>query len=455
MAQTAIFAQDTEHSVTFTVDKAVEYALANSHTLKSADIDLEIKQRAAQYSWNALVPTIKTSGTLSRQNDIDSTIESANASVQMANAIAYLTTGRPGTTKKTKETESMHWAGVGNVGISWNFSLAYIEQIQAAKADYETGRISLEQSRKETETNVKKLFYGLLLQQENIKLQKESLEIARRRSVQSRTNWDNGVIPELSYLQAYIAYENKRPEVADAERTFKQQLDTFAFILGLPVGTDIALKGSIEPNYVEFDADHLIAEYGNATLDLQSLNATKANLEHNLKALNLSSYTPALALNWSWQPMITDAFNKSWTDTDNWNDGGSFSATIAWELTNLFPFSKNRQQAQDLKDNIRKIDVSLNTLKENQRLEVKKSIDALKTARDQIDAMDRNIKLAQRSYDMAETSYQAGTTELLELRDTETQLNQAKLGLLNQKYNYISALLDLEQALNMRIGETR
>ena len=185
MAQTAIFAQDTEHSVTFTVDKAVEYALANSHTLKSADIDLEIKQRAAQYSWNVLVPTIKTSGTLSRQNDIDSTIESANASVQMANAIAYLTTGRPGTTKKTKETESMHWAGVGNVGISWNFSLAYIEQIQAAKADYETGRISLEQSRKETETNVKKLFYGLLLQQENIKLQKESLEIARRRSVQN------------------------------------------------------------------------------------------------------------------------------------------------------------------------------------------------------------------------------------------------------------------------------
>ena len=450
MALSAAFSQEL---VTFTVEKAVEYAMKNSRTLKSADIDLEIKKRAADYSWNVLVPNVQVSGTLSRQNDISSTIDSANASVQMANAFSALT-GAP-KQKKIEETESMHWAAVGNLGVSWNFSLAYIEQIKAAKLDYETGLITKKQSMKETEVNVKKLFYGLLLQQENIKLQKVTLENARRRSNQAYTNYENGSVPELSYLQAYVAYENQKPSVADAERTFRQQIDTFAFILGLPVGTDIVLDGSIEPEYIDLIADELISQYGSGSLDIQSLESSKKTLEANLKALNLSSFSPAFAFNYGFQPMHTDAFNSdnSWFDGDNWKDSGSMSFTLAWNITNMLPFSDNRQKAQDLKDNIKKLELSKETLKENQKMEVIKALDTMKSAREQIHAMTRNITLAQRSYEMAERSYQAGTTELLSLCDSEEQLFKAKLGLANQKFNYIAAMLDLEKILNTTFGD--
>ena len=44
-------------------------------------------------------------------------------------------------------------------------------------------------------------------------------------------------------------------------------------------------------------------------------------------------------------------------------------------------------------------------------------------------------------------------TELLDLRDAEESLNKAKLGLLNQKYSYISALMDLENTLNTPLAE--
>lgn len=443
-----VFAQE---AVTFTVEQAVEYAMKNSRTLKSADIDLEIKRRAADNSWNVLVPSVQVSGTLSRQNDISSSIDSANASMQMANAMSALMGLPP--QKPIKETESMHWAAVGNVGVSWNFSLAYIEQIKAAKLDYETGLITRKQSMRETEVNVKKLFYGLLLQQENIKLQKVTLENARRRSNQAYTNYENGSVPELSYLQAYVAYENQKPVVADAERSFKQQLDTFAFILGLPVGTEIVLDGSIDPDYVDAMADELISQYGSNSLDLQSLDGSKKTLEANLRALNLGSYSPALALNWAYQPMHKDAFDSTWFDADNWSDNGSLSITLAWNLTDMLPFSSSRQRAKDLKANIEKLELSMETLKENQKLEVKKALDTMKSAREQIAAMSRNITLAQRSYEMAEKAYQAGMTELLSLRDSETQLYQAKLGLANQKFNYISAMLDLEKILNTTFGD--
>ncbi len=456
-AQEAGDASPTARSMSFTVEQAVDYALKNSRTLKSADIDLEIKKRAADNSWNVLLPTVQVSGTLSRQNNIDSAIDSANASVEMANAIGQLMSAitkiPSSTTEKVKATESMHWAAVGNLGISWNLSLAYIEQMKAAKADYESGLISLQQSRRETETSVKKLFYGLLLQQENISLQKATLENARRRSVQARTNYENGQIPELVYLQANVAYENQKPEVQNAERLLKQQLDTFAFLLGLPVGTNIELVGSIDLSFINVDADELLATYGGQNLAAQSLASSLNLMQKNLNALNLSSFTPALALNWGLQPMISDAFNKSWFERDNWSDQGSFSATLAWNITNMLPFSANRQQAKDLEANMRKLQVSMETVQENQRMEVIKAVDTLNSAREQIAAMARNIDLAQRSYNMTERAYLAGATELLELRDAETQLYQAQLGLANQKFTYISALIDLENTLNVTLSK--
>ena len=62
--------------------------------------------------------------------------------------------------------------------------------------------------------------------------------------------------------------------------------------------------------------------------------------------------------------------------------------------------------------------------------------------------MQRSVQLAQRAYDMTYRAYRNGTTELLDLRDAEESLNKAKLGLVNQKFNYMTALLDLENTLN-------
>ena len=129
--------------------------------------------------------------------------------------------------------------------------------------------------------------------------------------------------------------------------------------------------------------------------------------------------------------------------------GGSFSATLVWNLTNMLPFSANQQKAKDTKDNIRKMELSLETLKENTALNIRTQIDNLNQAWANIEAASGNITLAQKSYDMNVTSYQNGTRELLDVKDAESQLNQAKLGLINSKYEYLTGLLDLEYSLNI------
>lgn len=428
--------QDDEQVVTLTVEQAVDYAMENSRDLKSNDIDLAIKERSSKYSWNVFLPEITVSGSAVRTTDIDSTLNQTNAMRVMTS------------TPPLEAEEKYHWALAGNINAQLNLSLAYIYSIKAAKAGYEGGKITWEQSQKQTVMNIKKLFYGLLLQQESLAIQRMSLENARQRANQAQINFNNGRIPQLQLLNAQVTYENQRPEVETAEQSFYQQLDTFAFLIGLPVGTKIELSGSIEPEYVNVNAEELLKKYGENNLNVRALQNNIDILNMNLKALNLSSYTPALILSYGWQPVGT-----WWTGDLDFTDQGSLSITLAFNITNMLPWSANRQQAQDLKDNIAKLDLTMETLTENQKVQVRKAVDTLNQAREQIDSMGRTVELAQRSYDMSVSSYNNGRMELLDVRDAQTQLNQAMLGQLNQKFNYISALMDLEYELNSDLSE--
>ena len=426
--------------ISLTVEQAVSYANQNSKTLKSSAIDLEMKRRANSYKWNQFLPSVNISGTVSRSNEkVDTTAAIMQGIAGMMNLPAP---------PSAEITEADHWMAVGNIGISWNFSFALIDGMKLVKKQYEAGLITWDQTVRQNELQIRKLFYGLLLQQESLTLQKQSLENARLRMEQARVNYRNGLIPELTLLQAQVAYENARPTIMKQEQAMNQQLDLFGFMLGLPAGTKITLEGAIDPDFVELNPDELISLYAQNHPDILSLQKNLEILNLNLSLQNMQAYTPALQLSWGFQPVVSD-ISSNWIDT--YMDNGAFSATLAWNLTNLLPFSTNRQSAKDTKDNIRKLELSLETLIEKTELDIRTQVDALAQSQAAIEASAGNIQLAQRSYDMTLVAYRNGTVELLDVRDAENQLNQAKLGLANEKFNYLSGLLDLEYTLNTKL----
>lgn len=447
LAGSVVFAEEKQ-AVKLTLDDAVEYALKNSRTLKSSDIDLEMKKRASSTSWNVFLPNVQASGTMSRANDYSpSTVDIVTAVVSNGKVAV----------PSDYDKEEDRWSTIGALSVSWNFNPAYIAQIQKAKLDYEGGKISWEQSQNTTVLNIKKLFYGLLLQQENLKIQKDTLENARQRYVQAQANFKNGLVPEISLLQTQVNYENTKPTVNTAEQTLRQDIDTLAFLIGLPVGTDIELAGEIEPSYVDVDTDTLLEKYGANDLNIKSLQNNIDVINKSMAALNLSTWVPSFALSYGLQPVYTGSdgawhFYKGIGKDDEWYDSGSLSLTLAWNITNMLPWSATQQQIKDLRQTLSKLEISMETLKENQKVEVRKAVDTLNQAREQIDAMGRTVEVAKRAYDMQSRSYRNGTTEFLDLKDTESSYNQAKLGLLSQKMSYITALLDLENTLNTELS---
>lgn len=447
------FAQesDSNKKLVLTVDDAVSYALKNNQSLKSAAIDLEIKKRANSNSWNTFLPTVGVSGTVARTTDIDSTLQSANGSLQMMNLVGMLhPDAKIPISSLYEDEEKLHWAVVGNVGVSWAFNLAMVSQIQIAKKQYESGLISYDTSCTKMEMNIRKLFYGLLIQQENLKINKDSLANAKARYEQAEINYRNGLTPELQVLNSQVTYENKKPDVLKAENQLNQSFDTFAFLLGLPYGTKIELKGDINPEDVIVDASELVKDYISSSNEILSMKKTIEIAKLGLNAKKLSVFTPSLAVNYSYSPLFY-SFGE-WKSGSDISDNGSLSLTIAFsDVLSWLPWSSASQGIKDIKQQIAQAELGYEQLVNNAEVEIHKLVDNLEVAKVNIQSMEANVALAQKAYTSTLRAFNNGTQEWLSVRESDASLQQARLGLMNEKFNYISAVLDLEEKLNTKL----
>lgn len=452
----------SSEKIALTVEQAVSYALENSKSLQSSAIDLEIKKRASGYSWNTLLPSATLSGTLARSNNSDS-VRSGVKTV-----IAAMSEK-----KETDVTDSMIdaaikqeygseeaalWHPTASLKFTWNFNAAMIQSMVIAKRQYEAGKISWEKTCNETELSIRQLFYGILMMEESLKIDEESLANAEARWKQAEINYKNGQVPELSVLNSRVTYQNKKPNVEWARQNVSQQKDLFAFLLGLPYGQEIQLIGSIDEdfNVIEkkignLDASQLFEKYIEQNSDIQNLKKTIQITKSGLSASYLSTFSPTVSVGWGLNPLVTN-ITKDWTDKSNYTESGSLSITVLYNnLFDMLPFSANMQKIKDTKQNLSKIQLGLEQAYQNAEMTINNSIDDIKKSRDNIESMKRNIEVAQSAYRSTLRGYYNGSQEELAVRDSENSLNQAKLGLTSEKLTFITSVLKLENQLNTKL----
>jgi outer membrane protein TolC len=409
--------------VILTVDEAVRYALQNSRQIQSGAIDLEMQKRAGDMAWNALLPSVEVGASMSRANEI---------------------MGAPGT------AESDHWNVSGSAGVSFNFNMAMVETINAAKTDYEAGRIAFGETQKKLGRDVRKLFYSLLLTQESIKISEENMLAAQNRVTEAEQNYRAGKVSEIELLQTQVAYQNQKPEVLRTKQALKQNLNAFALLIGMKAGTEIQLEGAIDP------MDRMETALQDAGLQNTAIR-TEQTLQKNIdaliakrKAIDLQAFTPSLQMSFGLQPgaSLTDLATGA---AEPWKDMGGFSASLVWDLANLLPFSPNRQQAKGMDAAIAKLRIAQTDAREQAINEAQQLMDTLELSRAQISALEASIALASRNYELTETAYRNGRADLLTLQDAELSLNQARQGLLGEQFNCISAFLDMEYLTDVKI----
>ena len=406
-------------------DEAVEMAIKNNLNLESARIGTDVSKRKYTHFWNQFLPSVNGTATLARDNY--PTIPSIPP--------WFLTTG---------------------VSATLDFSFALVEGIKSYRLDYEAGLISYEKAKLQIEQGVRKMYNSILLMEANTELMNESFNNARRQAATAEANYRAGLVPRLTWIQAQVAVENMRPSISELENSLKNLKGNFAMLLGLPSNTPISLQQiTFEAVNINTDVTELLTRAASEKPDVQELRAKILTLKSQKKAMSLQAYTPFLRLGWNLNPTfnpILDPFNDSLFTGDNWNKEGNFSITLGVNLNSIFSFTKEGQQRKDMDANIQIQNIRLAQMIQEIELEVITKLNSLEKILSTLEAQTVAVELAELAYTLTEEAYRAGLQDFQAVQSSALALEQARLQLLMENFNYMNDLLDLEYSIGVPFG---
>jgi outer membrane protein TolC len=420
-----------------TVDEAVELAVQNNLSLESERVALDTRKRKSDLVWNQFLPELGVQGMLSRSNE-----KSEGMALPIGPGGSEISIGA-----------TPQWSFNGNFSVSLDFSFALIEGIRSIKMDYQTGLLTYTKARAQMERDVRKAYYQMLLLQEKIALLRANFANAERQVAMAQANYNSGLAPQLTLFQARVARDNLRPTIDQAENGLQLSMATFAMNLGLDYGTQfelVPLAGEL--NYIPLDVKELITKAAQGKPDIMELRQTLLSAESGRKAQALQLYTPSIRFAWNYSPTLSGPWDHSWFEGDNWADRGTFSITLGMSLNSLFSFTKQGQGLKDVDNNLRSLNIALAQAIRGTEIEIYNTILTLEQAQISAETQAQTVDLAEQSYRLTEEAYRAGLQDQLQVANANLSLHQARVQVLEQQFNYLTGLIDLEYSIGVPFG---
>lgn len=410
-ASFSLYAQSAnDNTRVITVEDAVILAADNNISLKRQKLTLDALDKRNKTSWNSVSPSFKASG-----------------------GVGIPLGDRAG---------SVSYNFGGSVSISLTPSL--YTSIKDAKLKYESGKTSYEDAVRQVELNVRKLFYSLLFTNESIALQKRNMETARLRYENNRDKYNRGQLSELDLLQSQYSYESQRPAIESAEIAYQNNMASFKQTLGIPQSEKIILSGSL--------SDAIPPETFTVTKnveDLPSVKKIQASIEmqkNSLLSTRFTAYGPTITASYSYGKRGESTSNNLVTSSND------IQLTLAIPLDGYLPWTNGALNVEAQKANLKDLELQLENEKTTASLNLQNSIKNILQKQSQMEMLNRNVEIAQKSYDMTLTAYNHGSRDLLTLQNASDSLLKAKTDRESHIFNLISAVLDLEYTLGLPFG---
>jgi outer membrane protein TolC len=409
---------------TITIDDAVNLALQNNLEIKQSKMDLDLLAKKNQYSWNSVSPSISASG------------------------------GFNGNTPLGDGDTSFSYS----LGASLNLTLtpALRTTMKKALLDYQSGQASLETTKRKIELSVRKTFYSLIYFNDNLEIQQRSLETAKQTYEANQVKYKQGRLAELQLLNSQYNYEKKIPDVENLKRNYQSNIDSFKLLLGLALEDEITLEGKLdEAVSVHFDETILQASLNSIeeNAQIKALKQQIISTENTIQATKLSSYAPTVSFSVSENTNGSSKENPM-AGKDAWEPSSSLSygVTVRVPLDGYFPWSSGKLNVASSEEALQKLKMNLEQTRTQTTLAVKNSYNSILQALTQLELLEKNVELTQKTYDMSKNAYNMGSVDLLSLQQAEDNLYSARYNVQNQKYTILTSILTLEDTLGLPYG---
>ncbi|MDO1501890.1 TolC family protein [Winogradskyella maritima] len=448
------FSQD--YATRFSLQEAIDFALANSRMALSAQLDIDAAEKQQWETIATGLPQVDFSANYqnflkqqvsvvpnaffdNRQSTINTVEEffdlTANGSPQTRDGFSEIVFGAKQSVNATAQLNQLLFDG------------SYIVGLQASKVFLEIS----ENAKVKTDLEIRKAVinaYGnVLLAQESEAILINNRDVLQQNLDETRKIYENGLGEEESVEQLQITLAGLGSLLNNATRLKKISLQLFNITLGIDLNTNVSLTDSLET----LSEDFVSLELLNARTSIENTIDYKI-AENDVKSKELlvklekSKALPRLAayLNGGYLGFSDDFtfFNSD----QRWAGFSSFGLNLN---VPIFSSGGRAAKTERAKINLEKSQLNLSDVEQQTLLQIETARSNYRFAIEDFEIKKDNLQLAERIEAKNQTKFFEGIGSSFELRQAQLQLYTAQNEYLEAMLAVINQKTELETALNL------
>ncbi len=290
---------------------------------------------------------------------------------------------------------------------------------------------------------VKRTYLGILVLNERLKLQHESLERNQKALQDARSLLAQGRALRVDTLRAFTSVKNLEPDILRLNKAIDVGNLQLITLIGLDTVQEVSLTDSLQhPAATVIPQEAAVYEEARANRpDLQQLQLNQQISEQGI-SLAKARRLPVVSLVGQYQ-LQTQAQRFKFFDA-SWPSASFAGAQVT---VPLFSGSSNLAKIKQAKLAHEQSGIVLTDAYETLKTEVRQVVANLQETFERMQTQEQVRTTARESYTIVQYRYQKGVTSRLELTDAELALTTAQLNYLEAVYDYLSARIELDRTV--------
>ncbi|RMH13495.1 MAG: TolC family protein [Gemmatimonadetes bacterium] len=332
-----------------------------------------------------------------------------------------------------------------NAGLSGNLVLFQggrrFKELTRSRASLSAAEARRDDQRFQVRLQTEQLFFQALRQAELLEVARARIEQAQRSLELTRTRAQVGEATRSDTLRARLELVNARQAVLEAETALRNA----RFALGRQIGergpVDAVPPDDLDPRPLALTEEEILA-----LAEAQSPGVIAAEASTRAAAAAVSSAKT------QWLPTISASSGYSWANQQASFSGGTTSWNINFSLS--YPLFNRFQRETGIANAQYALRVA-RLQEDDERLAARQEADAalrnLETAERAIDIAREAVAVAEEDLRVVRERYQVNVAIILDVITSQIALDQARVDLVQARYDYLLARAELEAILGREL----
>jgi outer membrane protein len=426
-AALAAYPQESSSQVaprSLTVEQAVRMVLERNHSLKEAEDAIAVFEARVAESQTRLMPHVRADLNYSRIAPTEEIAIPGFGVFQLFPGNNY----------------DLH-AGVSQLVYDFNRTK---ESINLSRSQVASAADRWEILKRDLAFQTVQLFYSILLLQDDIRVQTETIKTLDDHLAVARKRLEAGTATELDVLNTQVRLVTSQNQVVDLNAALEKQALALRRLMGLEGQVPLLFQGEFKYQALAFEPEGLVQEARQKRPETKAVQDTIRSVDIQIRMAELSD-RPSLSLN-----VIAGWKNGYIPNLNVWKL--NYVAAVQANVP-IFNGHLARSMKAEAEANLRTLQDRSRDVEGMIRTEVLQAVADVRAAIQKLESVEINVVRAKKALDYARSRYEAGTVTNLDLLDTEDAYAQAELLRLQALYQFVLSKVALQRAVGNPLTE--